>query len=125
MDDTTRKAIPKVILGILLIVAGTALMLDRLQVLEIGHLSQYWPVALLGVGASRLWSTWGTSAQGSGAGMMMLGLYFFAVSFKWFGLTYHNSWPLFLVAVGFGMVWRALVGAPVAVAETEEAPRER
>jgi hypothetical protein len=35
-----------------------------------------------------------------------------ACEFGWYGLDYHNSWPLVLVAVGAGIVVRALGGEP-------------
>jgi hypothetical protein len=49
---------------------------------------------------SRLWA----GQPGSGAMLALMGLAFFAAEFNWMGISYHNFWPLLLVAVGIGIV---------------------
>jgi hypothetical protein len=41
---------------------------------------------------------------------LLLAAWFFAVTFDWGGLTYANSWPLALVAIGVGVVIGAITG---------------
>jgi hypothetical protein len=46
-------------LPLLLVLAGTLLMMDRLDMIRIDHLAQLWPVALIAAGLEELY-TWAT-----------------------------------------------------------------
>ena len=40
--------------------------------------------------------------------MIYLGLWFFINEFHIMGFWYTSSWPLLVVGVGIGMIWRAI-----------------
>ncbi|HEY2953673.1 MAG TPA: DUF5668 domain-containing protein [Candidatus Eisenbacteria bacterium] len=94
--------------GFFLIALGGAFLLERLGWFEMPNLGRMWPVvfaviATINIAEGRL---------GSALTFLMLCAWFFACEFGWYGLDYHNSWPLVLVAVGAGIVVRALRGEP-------------
>jgi len=90
--------------GVLLMALGGAFLLDRLGVVDIPSLSKLWPAVLLILGAFRLFD----GRPGSAAMLSLMGLAFFAAEFHWLGLTWATFWPLLLVAVGVGIVIRAI-----------------
>jgi hypothetical protein len=92
--------------GVFLIVLGAGFLLDQLHLFDMPSIGELWPaiffvIALLNAGEGRL---------GSALTFVVLGFWFFACEFRWYGFRYGNSWPLVLIAVGAGIVVRALGG---------------
>jgi hypothetical protein len=96
----------KIIWGVFLIALGVMFLLERFGVWSFTHLGEWWPLILIVIGITRLVER----RLGSALTMILLGGWFFACESNWMGLDYHNSWPLVLVAVGVGIVVRALTG---------------
>ena len=94
-----------IIWGVFLIVLGALLLLERF-----GHLhvpaGSLWPMILFVVGVAEL----AERRYSAAALFMFLGVAFLACTLGWFGMNYEKSWPLLMVAAGFGMVVRALTG---------------
>jgi hypothetical protein len=94
----------QILWGLFLMALGGLFLLDRTGLVELPSIGRFWPAVLLVIGASKfLARRWG-----SGAMLSLMGLAFFAAEFGWAGLAYHNFWPLLLVAVGVGIVIKAL-----------------
>ena len=89
--------------GVFLILIGSLLLMERL-----GHvplpIRSLWPLILFVLAAIRVIE----KRYGSALSFVLLGFVFLACTNHWYGMTYHNSWPLLLVAAGAGMVVRAL-----------------
>jgi len=97
--------------GFFLIALGGAYLLDRYGVLQV-PVWRWWPVVLYVIAVIHV-----VERRPSGAVMFtLLGTWFLFCTNEWLGLTYHNSWPLLMVAVGSSMVVGALSG---------EGPRRR
>ena len=94
--------------GFFLMVLGGAFLLDRLGVVEMPEVRQLWPAVFAVIAVSHI----ADGRLGSGLTFLLLSAWFFACEFGWYGLDYQNSWPLVLVAVGAGIVLRALGGEP-------------
>lgn len=107
-----------IIWGTFLIVIGVLLLMERIGGLQI-PVGSLWPLVLFVLAAS-------SAAERNISGAVMftlLGLVFLSVTFNWFGLSYHRSWPLLMVAAGIGMVIRSLTGAR-RIAPRDEVPHE-
>jgi hypothetical protein len=99
--ETTRT-----IWGLFLIALGALLLIERFGPWAIPNIRQFWPAVLFALAVIRL-----TEGRPGGALIFAgLGTWFFAAEFHWYGLDWGNSWPLALVAVGLGIVVRALTG---------------
>ncbi len=94
--------------GFFLIVLGSAFLLDRLGVVNMPDLGRLWPAVFAVIAVTHI----AERRFGSALTFVLLCAWFFACEFEWYGLDYHNSWPLVLVAVGAGIVVRALGGDP-------------
>jgi hypothetical protein len=104
-----RRNAGRVVLGATLIVVGAALLLGRMEILDIEPLWRWYPLILISLGVAKLWQTWGTLAAGSGLWLALTGLWLLGVNFKVLGMTYANSFPALLVAIGASMVVRSVL----------------
>lgn len=103
--------------GLLLVAAGTFLLLGRLGIADFSwSLRRYWPLIVVIVGISKLFhrrSVWG------GLWMITLGAWLEAVTLHFHRFTYESSWPFLLVVLGAGIIVRTIVG-PVRRRDEEE-----
>jgi len=92
--------------GLLLMVAGVAMLLQRFGVVDLWRTRDFWPLIIVVIGVSKLVrrrSVW------SGLWMITVGAWLQAVTLHLYGLTYESSWPLLLVVLGGGMIVRTVV----------------
>jgi len=104
-DEGTRN-IKKVIWGVFLVALGVWFLLDHFVPWGLAGMGEWWPLILIVVGVTHLVER----RFGAALTMFLLGAWFLAVTSGWMGLNYLNSWPLVLVAVGAGIVVKALTG---------------
>lgn len=102
--DGFTRSMRRAIWGAFLIVLGVLFLLERMRVPGFTDLGSWWPLILVVAGITSLVG----GRVGSALTMMLLGGWLLAVTNDWHGLTYANSWPLVFVAVGAGMVVKAL-----------------
>ena len=105
MDGEKGSGVTKsMIWGAFLIALGTVMLLERLAVLAVPPATQLWPTILIALGIARFVE----GRIGAGLTWVLAGGWLLACGFGWLGLTYDNSWPLLLVALGVGIVARGL-----------------
>ncbi len=104
--ETNSHRNRRILWGVSLIALGGLFLVARAGWVDVLELSHWWPAVLVVIGVSRLLDR----RPGVGAMLMLMGLAFFAAELRWLGLSYRNFWPLLLVAVGVGIVIRALSG---------------
>lgn len=98
--------------GIVLISIGLLFLADRFDWLDLGpswSWWQWWPVILIAVGLAKFLPGHTASDRAGAVFTILLGTWFLAVMNDWYGLSFSNSWPLVLVAIGGSMVARSLV----------------
>ena len=95
--------------GTICIGLGVLFLLDEFRIAHFGHLvGTYWPLIIVVFGVSKLFhprTLW------SGLWLITIGAWLQAVRLHWYDLTYENSWPLLLIAIGAGMVLRTFFGS--------------
>ncbi|OGF13177.1 MAG: hypothetical protein A2W00_13965 [Candidatus Eisenbacteria bacterium RBG_16_71_46] len=105
MDGETGSRVTKsMVWGTFLIALGALMLLERLGVLAVPPATRLWPAILIALGVARF----AEGRVGAGLTWMLAGGWLLACGFGWLGLTFGNSWPLLLVALGVGIVVRAL-----------------
>ncbi|MDK6076820.1 LiaF transmembrane domain-containing protein [Massilia varians] len=97
------------VLGLVLIAVGTVVLLDRMYYIDAGAYWRYWPLLLVVVGVTQTIGYPSPREFGSGLWMVFIGLWLFACFNHVFGLTFRNSWPLFILAWGVKLVFQPLV----------------
>lgn len=99
--------------GVLFIIAGTAILLDRVGVLDLdidlAHAWHYWPWLLVVFGIINLIPPTNALMLRRGFGNIFFAAWWY-VSFEhvW-GLGFADTWPALLVACGIGMVMQPLL----------------
>jgi len=98
--------------GLVLVLFGSALLLERLDVIDLYGLRgywRYWPFLFMAWGLYRIISAESPRRVGGGVSTMLFGLWFLVSTWHWNGLDWSNSWPLVFVAIGAGMVTRGIL----------------
>jgi hypothetical protein len=94
--------------GMILIVIGALFLADRFGAMDLGAWWHFWPATLIVFGVIKLVSGRDGHAWADGVVFALVGLWLLAVEFDWYGLSWSNSWPLVLIAIGASMVTKAL-----------------
>jgi hypothetical protein len=117
VQDEGIRSMKKAVWGIFLIALGGLFLFERFGMRGIAGIGEWWPFILIVIGITHLIER----RAGSALTMILLGAWFLAVTSGWMGLTYGNSWSLVLVAVGAGIVVKALTGEECRHRHTPEA----
>ena len=96
-----------IILGALLVAAGTALLLERLGAMPPVWRDRIWPLLLIGYGLARMLQP---RSQGRvGLFFVLSGAWWLAGVSGWISLE--RTWPLLVVAIGVSMMFQAVTPA--------------
>ena len=102
MNDAMRKVDSSALAtGLILVAVGVLLFFS-----DFGDLVRtFWPMIIVLVGVPKLFNR---HTFWSGLWLITIGTWLQAVRLHLFGLDFHNSWPLLLIAIGGGIALRAL-----------------
>lgn len=102
-----HKSQGRIFWGLLLVVVGGLLLLDRMHTLDFGDLvSRYWPVIFILIGLSILFSNNFRNA-GPGLFFILFGTFFLLLRLRIFDHAVREYlWPLALIAVGLWVLLR-------------------
>lgn len=107
-----RNPFGGVVIGMILAGIGVVLLLQNLGIFYFDDLWQYWPVLLIVLGGSRLVTAWDLGGRIFGGIVMFVGAVFLLHNL---GLLHGNVWeyfwPVILIAIGVGLLVRALEGS--------------
>ena len=90
--------------GLVLILVGLVFLLDRMDVLDASEIWHYWPLLLVVAGINQTIGYPSAKEFTNGLWLVFIGLWLFAVSEGFLGLTFRNSWPLFILMWGVQLV---------------------
>jgi len=108
--SSSFRVTPQIVLGLLIVAFGLALTADNLGYADAGDILRYWPLLLVAFGLARLLGTTCASSRISGAIMVLIGVWLSAEELFGFELELRRWWPLFLVAIGGLILYRAMRG---------------
>ena len=94
--------------GVSLIAAGVLLLLHFTGRLQWGMWEAWWPAIVVFMGFLQTLTARSARKLGGGVTLMGIGAWLLLATNGWYGLGWHNSWPLALVAVGLGTIVRAV-----------------
>lgn len=95
--------------GVVVIVVGSIILLDQMDMVDAHGLWHYWPLLLVVSGINQMIGYPTAKHFTNGLWTMFMGLWLFAVFEHEFGLTWSNSWPLPIIACGVTMVLEPLI----------------
>lgn len=106
-SEYSHAARKQVMWGLVLIAVGLVFLLERMDlvdVVDLRSLWHYWPLLLVAAGINQTIGYPSAREFSKGLWMVFVGLWLFAVFEGFLGLTFRNSWPLFLLMGGLQMV---------------------
>ena len=109
MNDIAKKKVDTGALtgGIIMITIGAIFLLSRLDVADFGAVvRRWWPMIPVLFGMTRLFSR---ETVWSGLWLITIGVWLQLCRMEVWDLTYSTAWPLLLIALGAGMVLRAVI----------------
>lgn len=109
-DSIRRHDLSRLIIGLAVCALGVLFTLDHMDVLDAGNLLEYWPLFLVAIGLSRLLQAPGGQGRGFGLILVVVGTWLLLYNLELVDFGIRDVWPVLLVLVGAGMVWRALGG---------------
>jgi len=95
--------------GLVLIAVGVVFLLDRMDLVDVRSVWHYWPLLIVASGINQTIGYPSAREFSNGLWTVFIGLWLFAVFEGIFGLTFMNSWPLFLLMAGLQMVLRPVL----------------
>lgn len=108
MTTSRAQYTSQLIWGGILLILGTALLLNNLDIFYIGPVWRYWPLILVAIGIGKLVTGETPRQRGGGIWLIFLGAWFYISIFRVLGFGFHDSWPILLVGIGVSMVAKSL-----------------
>jgi hypothetical protein len=103
LTPQARMTQPRVVFGLVVMVVGVLLLLDRFEWWGVHLNVPVWPWVLVVLGLARL-----GDRPRAAAWLLVIGAWGLLNEYRLFGLHYGNSWPVLLIGVGAMVVWRAM-----------------
>jgi predicted membrane protein len=117
----------RIVWGGILILLGLVYALDAFGVLSAGDILEYWPLILIGVGATKISQARFSSQRTAGFILVAIGAVFLLRTFHFVWFRGRDLWPAVFLLVGGFLVWQALARRRQAPsgADGEGSPGER
>jgi hypothetical protein len=98
------------LLGLILIIAGSVFLGDRLGIVDAGVVWHFWPVAIGLFGLLKIVSARKLTHVVKGAFYIALAFWLYACIEHLFGWTFRADWPIIVIAFGVSIVLRGMLG---------------
>jgi uncharacterized membrane protein YccC len=109
MDEHTSPRLRgSLIAGALLLITGFLFLLSNFDVIGLGPLSHYWPMIIIAIGTTKIFTAEDAVERRKGSWWILIGCWLLVSTVHVFGLSFHNSWPLLLIILGVNSIWKAL-----------------
>jgi predicted tellurium resistance membrane protein TerC len=107
MEHNKRHHHSQLGIGIFLLIVGVALLLENFNFLNVEPVWRFWPVIIIVIGLGRLLDAQVAGEYQKAFWMLFIGGWLLISELHVFGLHYGNSWPILLIGVGIGMLWKS------------------
>jgi predicted membrane protein len=102
---------PQLFVGFVVIIVGLLMTFDNLGLVRAERFLRFWPAALIGLGALKLWySRQGLGGAFGGFIFLVVGTWLLLEKLAVVQLSFWDMWPTLLVFFGAFLVWQGLSG---------------
>ncbi len=95
------------VMGVLVICIGVLLLLSQLGFVSWAAIWHWWPMFFVFAGAGRMMSAKNGGDRAWGLGLIIIGFVLEAHEFGYIRFGLAHLWPLFIIASGIALLWRA------------------
>lgn len=111
-SSSIRKEKDSIHMGIMLVAIGFFFLLDRMDYINARDYFQYWPAIISFSGVICIIRANRMAEVLDGFFQIALGAWLYAVTQHLYGLTFANSWPVFVIAAGLNMMFKYFTDKP-------------
>jgi predicted membrane protein len=101
-----RGSIATLVVGLLAIIAGVTLLLDRFGLINAVHVFRLWPLVLIAFGVNSLIQNRGRGHIVAGGMLVLVGVLNLLFYFHYF--NWGQLWPVLIIGFGLLLIWEAL-----------------
>ncbi len=105
MNDEARRPTWSFTLGVLVILIGVLLLLDRLGIFYAERVLRFWPLLLIAAGIAIVVQYRSASGRFWGAVLILAGIIDQLEMLGYHRLGWATLWPVFIIAVGLLLIW--------------------
>ncbi len=110
-SERTGDAPQRMIFGLIILVLGVLFLLDKLDLVEMGHLGDYWPLIFVAIGFGKALQPAGSRGRGAGVVFIVVGVWWTLSNLDVVAYDPLHFWPIILILVGASILWRAMQGS--------------
>jgi len=105
--ETNFRWTGRLVFGIVIITLGVLFTLDNLDLIHSGDILRWWPLALIAVGIAKVAGVGTTHRPLFGVILGLVGVWWLLHNLGYVELEPWDVWPVFLIAIGIGIVVRS------------------
>lgn len=94
--------------GLILIALGVIFLLEQQGLLAFAGITTWWPLFVVAIGLAKLIGGGSGRRRRGGLWLIFVGLWLLANTNHYWGLDWHNSWPIMVIGFGTMLVFGAL-----------------
>src|SRR5690348_12135579 len=119
MNNETKAKVDRgpVIGGVVFIVVGLVLLLEKMGILPPGFGLHFWPCIFIVIGIVKIVYAGG---RPTGAALIAVGIFLQLHEVGIIRMNFWDLWPVFIIIAGAAMLWQALAGPETAVSSNPE-----
>jgi predicted tellurium resistance membrane protein TerC len=117
MEHNKQHPHSQIGIGIFLLLVGVVLLLDNFNILNVRPVWRFWPVIIIAIGLGKLLEAQVVREYQKAIWMLFIGGWLFISELHVFGLHYRNSWPILLIGIGSGMLWKSFYPGHIRIVE--------
>ncbi len=107
-EPRRRSGASTLFTGLLIVLVGTVLLLDRLGIVYAGDIFRFWPALLIIFGLVGIFRAKEPGQLVARGLIGLAGVLLLLMELQLIHVTFHEIWPVFIIAAGLLMIWGAL-----------------
>jgi hypothetical protein len=105
--ERTGDVTQRMIFGLIVLSLGVLFLLDKLDLVAVGQLGDYWPLIFVAIGLGKVLQPVGARGRAMGVVFVVVGVWWTLSNLDLVRYDPFHFWPVILILVGASMLWRA------------------
>lgn len=96
----------RMVIGVFIVILGLLALIDKLNIFEVSHLFQFWPVIFIVIGGLKIMEAKNRPSLFLGVGLIALGVVMTLNNFGIVHVRWHDWWPVILIIMGLSIIFK-------------------